>query len=111
MRKKLLCLFRNLRILDTLQPKFVLGNSVRNVLAAVESGNADAGVVYEMDAKRSKQVRAVATAPAKQHSPIVYPIAVLKRSEQPEAARAYAEFLKSDQAIAFFKQYGFGVIQ
>jgi molybdate transport system substrate-binding protein len=104
-------LFRNLGILATLQPKFVLGNSVRNVLAAVESGNADAGVVYETDAKLSKQVKAVATASPKLHSPIVYPIAVLKRSKQPEAAKAYVEFLKSDPASAIFKQYGFGVIQ
>jgi molybdate transport system substrate-binding protein len=104
-------LFRNLRILDTLQPKFVLGNSVRNVLAAVESGNVDAGVVYETDANLSQQVKAVATASAKLHSPIVYPIAVLKRSKQPDQARAYIEFLRSDQASAVFKQYGFGVIQ
>jgi molybdate transport system substrate-binding protein len=104
-------LFGNLRILDILQPKFVLGNSVRNVLAAVESGNADAGVVYETDARLSERVKAVATASAKLHSPIVYPIAVLKRSKQPEAARAYVEFLKSNQASAIFKQYGFGVIQ
>lgn len=103
-------LFRNLGILATLQPKFVLGNSVRNVLAAVESGNADAGVVYETDAKLSNQVKAVATASPKLHAPIVYPIAVLKRSQQPMAARDYAEFLKSDQASAVFKQYGFGVI-
>jgi molybdate transport system substrate-binding protein len=103
-------LFRNLGILATLQPKFVLGNSVRNVLAAVESGNADAGVVYETDAKLSKQVKAVATASPKLHAPIVYPIAVLKRSQQPMAARAYTKFLQSDQAIAVFKQYGFGVI-
>jgi molybdate transport system substrate-binding protein len=103
-------LFRNLGILATLQPKFVLGNSVRNVLAAVESGNADAGVVYATDAKLSQQVKAVATASPKLHAPIVYPIAVLKRSQQPMAARAYAKFLQSDQAIAVFKQYGFGVI-
>jgi molybdate transport system substrate-binding protein len=103
-------LFRNLGILTILKPKFVLGNSVRNVLAAVESGNADAGVVYETDAKLSKQIKVVATASPKLHSPIVYPVAVLKRSKQPEAARAYAEFLQSDQASAVFKQYGFGVI-
>jgi molybdate transport system substrate-binding protein len=104
-------LFRNLQILDTLQPKFVLGNSVRNVLAAVESGNVDAGVVYETDAKLSKQVKTVAIAPARLHSPIVYPIAVLKRSQHPKAASDYIEFLKQAPARAIFKQYGFGVIQ
>ncbi|HEY9658736.1 MAG TPA: molybdate ABC transporter substrate-binding protein, partial [Allocoleopsis sp.] len=69
--------FRNLGILDQLQSKFVYGNSVRNVLGTVESGNADAGVVYATDAKVSDQVKQVATAPSNLHSPIVYPVAVI----------------------------------
>jgi molybdate transport system substrate-binding protein len=55
-------------------------------------------------------VKTVAIAPARLHSPIVYPIAVLKRSQHPKAARDYIEFLKQAPARAIFKQYGFGVI-
>jgi molybdate transport system substrate-binding protein len=102
-------LFKNLGILNQLKPKFVLGNNVRNVLAAVESGNVDAGVVYATDANISNQVRQVATAPSQLHSPIVYPVAVLKASQNPQAAKAYVQFLSSLSAQRIFKDAGFGL--
>jgi molybdate transport system substrate-binding protein len=101
--------FRYLGIWDVLQPKFVLGNTVRNVLSTVESGNADAGVVYRTDAKISDRVTQVATAPSNMHSPIVYPMAVVAASRHQSAARTYAQFLSGSQAQAVFREYGFGL--
>lgn len=103
--------FRNLGILDQLQSKLVYGNSVRNVLGTVESGNADAGVVYATDAKVSDQVKQVATAPSNLHSPIVYPVAAIAASRNQQAARTYEQFLTSRQAQDVFKKYGFGIAQ
>lgn len=102
-------LLTNLGILGQLRPKLVFGNNVRNVLAAVESGNADAGVVYATDAKISARVKQVATAPSNLHSPIVYPITVLSRSRNADAARKYVQYLSSNPAKTVFKQYGFGI--
>ena len=102
-------LFTNLGILEQLRSKFVFGNSVRNVLSAVESGNADAGVVYTTDARISNRVRPVATAPSSLHAPIVYPIAVIRASRNQQAARAYAQFLRSSAAQTIFRRYGFGI--
>lgn len=104
-------LFTNLGILEQLRSKFVYGNSVRNVLGTVESGNADAGIVYTTDAKISNQVRQTATAPSNLHSPIVYPIAVIKASQNQQAARTYAQFLSSQPAQDIFKKYGFGIAE
>jgi molybdate transport system substrate-binding protein len=104
-------MFQNLGILEELRPKFVYGNSVRNVLGTVESGNADAGVVYATDAKISNQVRQVATAPDHLHSPIVYPMAVIAASRNQQAARTYAQFLTSQPAQDVFERYGFGIAQ
>lgn len=101
--------FTNLGILEQLRPKFVFGNSVRNVLGTVESGNADAGIVYATDARISNSVRQVATAPSHLHAPIVYPMAMIAASRNPQAARTYAQFLTSSQAQATFRRYGFGV--
>jgi molybdate transport system substrate-binding protein len=103
--------FRNLGILDSLRPKFVYGNSVRNVLGTVESGNADAGIVYTTDARISNRVRQVATAPSNLHSAIVYPLAVIASSRNQQAARTYAQFLVSNQAQTVFRRYGFGIAQ
>lgn len=102
---------KNLDILDQLKSKFVFGNSVRNVLGTVESGNADAGVVYTTDARISDRVTQVATAPSNLHSPIVYPMAVIAASRNQQAARTYAQFLASRQAQTVFRQYGFGIAQ
>jgi molybdate transport system substrate-binding protein len=92
----------------SLKPKFVFGNSVRNVLSVVESGNADAGIVYSTDAKIAPAVKVVATAPAGAHAPIVYPMAVLKASKNPQTARAYLQFLATPKAKAVFDKFGFG---
>jgi molybdate transport system substrate-binding protein len=102
-------LLRNLGILEQVRPKLVFGNNVRNVLAAVESGNADAGIVYATDAKISNGVRVVATAPTNLHSPIVYPVAVLRSSKNTSSAREYVQFLSGSQARAVFEKYGFGI--
>jgi molybdate transport system substrate-binding protein len=104
-------IFKNLGILEQLQPKFVFGNSVRNVLGTVESGNADAGVVYTTDAKISDKVKQVATAPSNLHSSIVYPMAIIAASKNQQAARTYTQFLSSQQAQEIFKKYGFGFAQ
>jgi molybdate transport system substrate-binding protein len=102
--------FTKLGILADVRSKLVYGNSVRNVLSAVASGNTDAGIVYLSDAKTSNQVRQVATAAADWHSPIVYPIAVTKISRIPQAAKIYVDFLSSRPAQDIFKKYGFGTM-
>lgn len=102
-------LLTNLGILEQLRSKFVYGNSVRNVLGTVESGNADAGIVYATDARISDQVTQVATAPSNLHSPIVYPMAVIAASRNQNEARSYAQFLSSSEAQAVFRRHGFGI--
>jgi molybdate transport system substrate-binding protein len=103
--------FGKLGILEQVRSKLVYGNSVRNVLSAVESGNADAGVVYVTDAKNSDRVKQIATAPSNLHSPIVYPIAVIRSSRNPQPARTFVQFLRSKQARDIFKKYRFGIAQ
>ena len=104
-------LLDHLHLYSSLQPKLVLSNSVRSVLAAVESDNAEAGLVYKTDANISSSVRIAAIADPSQHPPILYPIAILKRNRESAAAQAYLSFLGSNEARAVFKEAGFGVVQ
>lgn len=101
--------FTKLGILEQIRPKFVLSNNVRQVLSAVANGNVDAGVVYITDAKTSNQVKVVATAAETLHSPIIYPMAVLKDSKNEFTAKEYVQFLAGNQAKAVFEKYGFGL--
>jgi molybdate transport system substrate-binding protein len=99
----------HLGLLASVEKKAVFAKDVRTVLTYVETGNADAGVVYQTDARSSSKVRVVATAPAGSHDPIVYPAAVLKSSKDIAAGRAFLEFLESSEGRGVFEKYGFTV--
>jgi molybdate transport system substrate-binding protein len=97
----------NLGIYDAVNSKAVLAKDVRQVLTYVETGNVDAGIVYATDAQSSSKVKVVARAPEKSHSPVIYPVAAIKASKNPDAARAFTNFLSGAQARAVFQKYGF----
>lgn len=102
--------FRTLGILDALQGKFVFVNTVREVLAAVSSNNLEAGILFATDAALSDQVSVVATAEADWHDPIVYPIAIVNDTPQPEAALTFLDYLASDSAQTVFTNHGFTIL-
>ena len=96
-----------LKIWNQVKSKLVFANNVRQVLASVETGNAEAGLVYVTDAKISNKVKIVVAADEKYHSAIIYPLAVVKRSKNLAAAKEFSQFLSSEQAKTVFKKYGF----
>lgn len=100
----------SLKIWDKVEPKLVLAKDVRQVLAYVETGNVEAGIVYQTDAQISEKIQIAAVAPDESHSPIIYPAAVLKSSKHANEAREFLEFLSGDQAQEIFEKYGFTVI-
>ncbi|MGA8766491.1 MAG: molybdate ABC transporter substrate-binding protein [Candidatus Acidiferrales bacterium] len=97
----------SLGIYDAVNSKAILAKDVRQVLTYVETGNVDAGIVYATDAMSSAKVKVVASAPAKSHSPVIYPAAVIKASKNPAAARAFLDFLAGPRGRAVFQKYGF----
>lgn len=94
-------------LLDTLKPKLVLAKDVRQVLTYVETGNADAGIVYATDARTSTRVSVVATAPEESHGPVVYPVAVVAGSKNPGVARNLVDFLLGPKCVRVFRKFGF----
>ena len=101
--------FTKLGILDQVKERAVYGSDVRQVLAWVETGDADAGVVYATDAAVSDKVKVAAVAPEDTHKPIVYPAAVLKDAKNMKEAKDFLAFLQSDAAKRVFEKYGFKV--
>ncbi|BAU12122.1 molybdate-binding periplasmic protein [Leptolyngbya sp. NIES-3755] len=98
---------QKLNLIDDVKSKLVYANNVRQVLAAVESGNADAGFVYVTDARISDKVKVAVVAPESFHSSIVYPMAVLKSSKNVDAARAFVTHLSGSEARGVLRKYGF----
>jgi molybdate transport system substrate-binding protein len=95
------------QIYEQLKPKFVFASDVRQVLTYLSTGNVDAGIVYATDAQTSPDVSVITTAPEDSHSPVIYPIAILKSSKEPGEARRFLDFLPSEKAQGAFKKYGF----
>ena len=89
---------------DRVRSRVVPFPTVRAVLAAVEAGRVDAGVVYRTDAM-SARVRVIARAA---DLDIVQPAAVIAGPDE-AAGRRFLEFLKGPAARAVFTKRGFGI--
>ena len=83
--------------------------NVRAALAAVESENADAGIVYRTDSAISKRVRVAFEVPREQGPAIVYPLAPLAAGARPATA-ALLRYLTSAAAREIYGRYGFVVL-
>ena len=89
------------------EAKVVPTENVRAALAAVESGNAEAGIVYKTDAAISKKVKVAYEVPASDTPPISYPMAVLKEAKNPDSAKRFLKYLDSEEAGKVFEKFGF----
>jgi molybdate transport system substrate-binding protein len=72
----------------------------------VARGDAPYGVVFTTDAMTDAGVDIVATFPDDSHPPIRYPVAILTKSANPDAAR-FLDYLKSPTATEVFKHLGY----
>ncbi|MFO1056740.1 MAG: molybdate ABC transporter substrate-binding protein [Dongiaceae bacterium] len=92
------------------EKRLAKAESVRAALAFVSRGEAPLGIVYETDTRADKGVRIVAIFPEDSHPPIIYPIALLAGSTNPEAAK-YLAWLRSPAAAPFFEKQGFTILK
>jgi molybdate transport system substrate-binding protein len=90
-----------------IEPKVVPTANVRGALAAVESGDVEAAIVYKTDAAISKRVKIAYEAPEADTPKISEPMAALKDSPQPAAAKRFLRYLDSPAAGKVFAEFGF----
>lgn len=105
----------SLKILDYLgtsaqelesQGKLTYGSNVKEVTTQVSEGVVDCGIIYATDAF-SAGLTPVDEATAEMCGQVIYPAAVMKNSENIEAAKAFLEYLQGDEASAVFESVGF----
>ena len=97
----------NTKLYDKVENKLVLAKDVKEVLSWVQKGSADAGFVYLSDTVGAKGIKVALTTDEDTHSSISYPIAVLKASEKQDKAKAFENFLLSDDGQTILEKYGF----
>jgi molybdate transport system substrate-binding protein len=89
---------------NTVLPRLIPCENVRAALLAVESGVADAAIVYATDARLAKHTRVAMTIDS---AKVTYPIAVVRGAKHADAARRFVEYCRSDEGMRVFRKYGF----
>lgn len=102
---------RKNHVWDRIKDKLIPTENVRAALAAVESGNVQAGIVYRTDALISRAVRIAFEVPVSEGPKISYPVAIVGDSKQKAAAQKFIDFLQSPPAQEVFRKYGFIIIK
>ena len=93
------------------EPRVVPAGSVRAALSAVETGAADAGIVYRTDARLALHASIAWVVSAAEGPRILYPGAIVRTSPRPLDARKFLDFLRGDPATRLFERFGFTPIK
>jgi molybdate transport system substrate-binding protein len=102
--------FDGLGVWPLVAAKMIPCENVRSVLATVETGDVDAGIVYKTDAAVSKNVKVVYEVPVADGPKITYPAALVSGSSQTEAAQKFLDYLSTPRAQKIFRDAGFVVL-
>jgi molybdate transport system substrate-binding protein len=82
--------------------------NVRAVLAKIQVGEADAGIVYTTDAATAPDDVALVEIPEQYNVVARYPVAAITSSKNEAAAKAFIAFLLSTEGQSVLQKYGFG---
>ncbi|HEY6772431.1 MAG TPA: molybdate ABC transporter substrate-binding protein [Oxalicibacterium sp.] len=100
-----------LGVYDTLQPKFVQGESIAQTFAFVSTGNAELGFVALSQVFEDGKLKSGSgwIVPANLHQPIRQDAVILTRGKDNKAAADLAAYLKSEPAKAVIRSFGYGL--
>jgi molybdate transport system substrate-binding protein len=98
-----------LGVFDSVEAKLAQADNIRSALNFVARGEARFGIVYKTDANAEPKVKLIGTFPASSHGPIVYPVALVATSKNPDAA-SFLAYLSSQAATKIFIGQGFKIL-
>ena len=85
------------------------GSNVKEVTTQVSEGSVDCGIVYCTDAF-SAWLTVIDSASKDMCGQVIYPAAVLKTAKNPDAAKAFLDYLTGSEAMAIFEAVGFSPV-
>jgi len=89
------------------ESKVTRGIDVKATLSAVANGDADAAIVYKTDVLAAKKTVVVIDIPSAQNVKAMYGIAPIRGSKNPANAKAFIDFVLSEQGWQILKSFGF----
>lgn len=87
--------------------KQLLAKDARQVIHYINSGQVDAGFIYASDFTLIEEPLYVLKLPAISHSPILYPAGVTSKSNQPDTAQKFLDYLSEKKSTEIFESFGF----
>lgn len=98
-----------LKLLDTVQSKFVQGENISQTLQFVSTGNAELGFVALSQVFKDGKLNSGSAwiVPGEFHEPIHQDAAMLAKGKDNPAASALLAYLKGDKAKAVIKSFGY----
>ncbi|MHC1756879.1 MAG: molybdate ABC transporter substrate-binding protein [Methanosarcina sp.] len=94
-------------IWDDIENKVILGETVKQVLTYVETGEVDAGFVFITDAESGQKERYEIAFTVPINESITYPIAVVSASANKEEAQEFVDFVTGARGQEILAKYGF----
>ena len=89
------------------ESKVTRGIDVKATLSAVANGDADAAIVYKTDVLAAKKTVVGIDIPSAQNVKAMYGIAPIRGSKNPANAKAFIDFVLSEQGWQILKSFGF----
>ncbi|WP_410507651.1 molybdate ABC transporter substrate-binding protein [Methanosarcina hadiensis] len=99
--------FETSGVWDEVESKVIFSDTVKQVLTYVETGEVDAGFVYETDAESGNKDLYKIAFTVQINEPISYPIAVIKGSANKEEAQKFVNFVTGTRGQEILAEYGF----
>lgn len=98
-----------LKLIDAVQPKFVLAENIAQTYQFAVTGNAELGFVALSQVMKDGKIGegSAWVVPANLHQPIKQDVVILANGKGKPAADALLKYLKSDKAKAVIKSYGY----
>ena len=90
---------------DSVKPKLVYGENVRQALQYAQTGNVEVAIVALSLSGQSDGHWILV--PEDLHNPLDQALAVVKGTKNEAAARAFSDFILGEQGMAIMKKYGF----
>ena len=98
---------RRAGVWESVKPKLVYGENIRQALQFIESGAAEAGIVA-LSVANVPSVAFTAIDPSL-HTPLVQVAGVVTRSPSPQAGRAFIRFVNGAEGRTVMKRHGFSL--
>lgn len=98
-----------LGLLDSLSPKFVMGESIGQAYSFVATGNAPLGFVALSQVMENGKIKSGSAwvVPANLHHALRQDAVLLDRGKSSAGATAFLQYLKSDKAIGVIRSFGY----